>query len=97
MRQRQTRLQTNCPAMLHLADKNIVQDAGNFNGIVAPCRKRDHKICKRLTIKHAKRLIIKRIKHLIIKHIKYLTIQIVLVKIATVFLFQQLFHEPVGL
>ena len=46
MRQRQIRLQTNCPAMLHLADKNIVQDAGIFNGIVAPCRKRDHKICQ---------------------------------------------------
>lgn len=50
-----------------------------------------------VTIKYAKRLTIKHTKRLIITHIKYLTIQIVLVKIATVFLFQQLFHEPVGL
>lgn len=55
------------------------------------------KYAKRLTIKYAKRLIIKHIKHLIIEHVKYLIIQIVSAKIATVFLFQQSFHEPVGL
>lgn len=89
MRQRQTRLQTNCQAMLHLADKTLFKMLGILMGLLPHVES--------VTIKYAKRLTIKYAKRLIIKHIKYLTIQIVLVKIATVFLFQQLFHEPVGL
>lgn len=97
MRQRQYRLQTNCPAMLHLADKTLFKMLGILMGLLPHVESVTIKYAKRLTIKYAKRLIIKHIKHLIIEHVKYLTIQIVSVKIATVFLFQQLFHEPVGL
>ena len=97
MRQRQIRLQINCPAMLHLADKNIVQDAGIFNGIVAPCRKRDHKICQTPDDKTYQTLDNKTYQTLDNRTYQVPNNQIVLVKIATVFLFQQLFHESVGL
>lgn len=54
------------------------------------------KYVKRFTIKHIKRLIIKHIKCLIIEYVKPLTIQIALIKITTVLLFQRWIAVPMN-